>query len=175
MFSISGFRIRSQLALLTLRNGNAIRGDSKIRRDTLAFPVAESGRLRAVRTLKLFCVGDRLCFCRGSRAACFGFGQRALRRRRQNFSGHCLEGGFQRGRCSLGGNVVHLIFLLNRHGAVRVTTIKNIFCKNIFRKSMFDCEHIKAILTFGIFACDKISPRTMARAEAGRVVACPPS
>ena len=56
----------------------------EIRGDALVLPIAIAGRLRPLRALEL--LGRRLGVCRGGLPARFGFGERALGRRRERFA-----------------------------------------------------------------------------------------
>src|SRR5713101_7079367 len=90
---------RAHRAAFCLRNhmfidrvGNRGARSSKIRGDALVLPVAVPHGFRALRTLELFC--RRLNVGLGGFSARFGFGERALGRRRERLAwlGRCGRG-----------------------------------------------------------------------------------
>src|SRR5665647_181680 len=86
-----------------LRRGFFVEGaaGSEIRGDALGLPVAITGRFRTLRALEL--LRRRFGLRRGSLPAHLGFGERALRRRRQLLAWSSRRGG--RGQCGIVGHL----------------------------------------------------------------------
>ena len=127
--------------------------ESEIGGDSLALPVAVPGRLRSLGALKLLCRGIGSGTLLSLRAPRFGFGKRSFGRFRERFA-------FRFGGCWHNGILGH------RDSLADGLTL------NFMSASRFDSglENIGAILTFGIFACQKSDPATMDRADAGRII-----